>query len=61
MGGACTADGEGSGMYRVLVGKHEGKRTLGRPRRRWWIILGWIFRKWDVGGMDWIDRDGGHL
>jgi hypothetical protein len=27
--------GEGRGMYRVLVGKHEGKRPLGRPRRRW--------------------------
>jgi len=27
----------------------------------WWIVLRWIFRKWDVGGMDWIelaqDRD----
>ena len=27
--------GEGRGVYRVLVGKPEGKRTLGRPRRRW--------------------------
>ena len=27
--------GEGRGMYRVLVGKSEGKRPLGRPRRRW--------------------------
>ena len=27
--------GERRGVYRVLVGKHEGKRTLGRPRRRW--------------------------
>ena len=26
---------EGTGVYRVLVGKPEGKRTLGRPRRRW--------------------------
>jgi hypothetical protein len=26
---------EGRGVYRVLVGKHEGKRPLGRPRRRW--------------------------
>jgi len=26
---------EGSGVYRVLVGKPEGKRPLGRPRRRW--------------------------
>jgi len=27
--------GEGRGMYRVLVGKLEGKRPIGRPRRRW--------------------------
>jgi hypothetical protein len=27
--------GEGRGMHRVLVGKSEGKRSLGRPRRRW--------------------------
>jgi len=27
--------GEMRGVYRVLVGKLEGKRTLGRPRRRW--------------------------
>jgi len=27
--------GEERGVYRVLVGKPEGKRTLGRPRRRW--------------------------
>jgi len=33
MGGACGAYGEG--VYRFLVGKPEGKRPLGRPRRRW--------------------------
>jgi hypothetical protein len=27
--------GEGRGLYRVLVGKPEGKRPLGRPRHRW--------------------------
>ena len=31
------------------MGKPEGKRPLGRPRGRWWIILGWICRRWDVG------------
>jgi hypothetical protein len=34
--------------YRVLVGRPEGKRPLGRPRRRWRVILKWIFKKWDV-------------
>ena len=35
-------------LYRVLVGKREGKRSLGRPRRRWEDNIKWIFRKWDV-------------
>ena len=57
---------EGSGVYRVLVGRPEGKRPLGRPRRRWGIILRWIFRKWEgvVGtGRSWlrIGTGGGHL
>ena len=33
--GACSTYGKRRGLYRVLVGKHEGKRPLGRPRRRW--------------------------
>jgi len=41
--------GEGRGVYRVLVGKPEGKRAVGRPGIDWRIILRWIFRKWNVG------------
>ena len=37
--------GQGRGVYRVLVGKHEGKRPLERPRRRWEDNIKWIFRK----------------
>jgi hypothetical protein len=33
MGGACSAYGERKGVYKVLVGKPEGKRPLGRPMR----------------------------
>jgi hypothetical protein len=33
--GHVTRTGEGRGVYRVLVGRPEGKRPLGRPRRRW--------------------------
>jgi hypothetical protein len=40
--------GEERLVHRVFVGKPEGKRPLGRPRRRWDLILRWIFRKWDV-------------
>jgi len=39
---------ERRGVYRVLVGKREGKRQLERPWRR----LRWISRKWDVGVWD---------
>jgi len=45
--------GKRRGIYRVLVRKPEGKRPVGRPRRRWGIMLRWISRKWDVG--DWMD------
>jgi hypothetical protein len=36
--------GERRGVYRILVGKPEEKRPLGRPRPRW-KLLRWIFRK----------------
>jgi hypothetical protein len=66
MDGACSPDGEEKCLCRVLVGKPEGKRPLGRPRLRWKIILGWIFRKWDVGvwtgfGRLRIETGGGHF
>ena len=50
-------EGEGRGLYRVLVGKPEGKRTLGRPRRRWEDNIKMDIKK--VGGrfMDWIELD----
>jgi len=35
MGGACTTFGERRGVYRILVGKPEGKKPLGRHRHRW--------------------------
>ena len=52
--------GEGRGVYRVLVGKPEGKRPLGRPRRRWEHNIRMDLQ--EVGlGYDWIglaqDRD----
>jgi len=35
MGGACACMGERRDVYRILVGRPEGKRPLGRPRFRW--------------------------
>jgi hypothetical protein len=41
-------------LYRVWVGKPEGKRPFEDPGVDGRIILRWIFRKWDVGlGLDW--------
>jgi len=45
MGGACSTYGERSGVYRILVGKPDGKRPLGRPGVNGRKILRWIFRK----------------
>jgi hypothetical protein len=35
MGRSCSTNGEKINAYRILVGKPEGKRPLGSPRRRW--------------------------
>jgi hypothetical protein len=37
--------------YRIVVGKPEGKRPLGRTRRAWWTTLIWILRSWDRGSL----------
>jgi len=47
--------GECRGVYRVLVGKREGKRPLGRPRRRWEDNIKMDLQEVGCGGMDWID------
>jgi len=53
--------GEGRGVYRVLVGKPEGRRPLGRPRRRWEDNISIDLRKVGCGCVDWMelaqDRD----
>jgi len=53
--------GQERGVYRVLVGKPEGKRPLGRPRRRWVDNIRMDLQEVRYGYMDWIglaqDRD----
>jgi hypothetical protein len=53
--------GERKGAYRALVGKPEGRRPLGRPRRRWEDNIKMDLREVGWAGMDWInlalDRD----
>ena len=46
--------GEDRGLYRVLVGKPEGKRPLGRPRRRWVDNIRMDLQEVGCGYMDWI-------
>jgi hypothetical protein len=46
--------GEERKVYKVLVGKHEGKRPLGRPRRRWEDGIRMDLREIGLGGVDWI-------
>ena len=52
---------ERKGIYRVLVGKPEGKGPLGRPRCRWEDNIKLHLQEVGCGGMDWIglalDRD----
>jgi len=52
---------ESRGAYRVLVGKPERKRPLGRPRRRWEDNIKMHLQEVGCGGIDWIelaqDRD----
>jgi hypothetical protein len=48
-------------VYKVLVGKPEGRRPLGRPRRRWEDGIRMALREIGLRGLDWIrpaqDRD----
>jgi hypothetical protein len=52
--GYVTRMGEGRGVYRVLVGRPEGKRPLGRPRRRWEDNIKMDLREIGIDGANWI-------
>ena len=62
MGWACSAYGRGERVYRVLMGKPEGKSPLGTRRRRWVDNNRMDLQEVGCGYMDWIglaqDRDG---
>jgi hypothetical protein len=46
--------GEGRGVYRVLVGRLEGQRPLGRPRHRWEDNIKMDLRERGIDGANWI-------
>jgi hypothetical protein len=55
MGRACRTNGEKRNECRILVGKPEEKRPLGRPRRRWVDNIKIDLRETGWDGMDWIN------
>jgi hypothetical protein len=65
VGGHEARIGEERKVYKVLVGRPEGKRPLGRPRRRWENGIRMDLREIGLEGVDWIrlpqDRTGGGL
>jgi hypothetical protein len=61
MVGECSEHGEMRNAYKILVEKPEGKRQLGRPRRRWVDNIKMALREIGMKVVDWIylaqDRD----
>jgi hypothetical protein len=54
VGGTCGTHGEGRGVYRVLVGRPESKRPLGKPRHRWEDTIKLDLREIRIDGENWI-------
>jgi hypothetical protein len=54
VGWTCGTHGEGRGVYRVLVRRPQGKRPLGRPRRRWEDNIKIDLREIGIDGANWI-------
>jgi hypothetical protein len=55
IGGKCSTNGEKRNAYRILVGRSEGKRQLGRSRHKWEDNIKMDVREIGWVGMDWID------
>jgi hypothetical protein len=55
MGRACITNGAKRNTCRILVGKPEGKRPLGRPRHRWVDNIKMDIREIGWDDMDWMD------
>jgi hypothetical protein len=55
MGRECSTNGEKNNAYRILMGKPDGKRPLGKSRRRWVGNIKMNLREIGWDGMDWVD------
>jgi hypothetical protein len=53
--------GEKRGAYRILVGRPEGTRVLGRPRHRWEDNIKMDLQEMELEGMDWIELAQGRV
>jgi hypothetical protein len=51
----CSTNGAKKGAYRILVGRPEGMKPLGKPRRRWVDNIKIDLREVGCGDMDWMD------
>jgi hypothetical protein len=54
VGGTCGTNGEKRKVYKLLVGKPEGKRPIGRPKRRWIDNIKMDLLEIGVNVVDWI-------
>jgi hypothetical protein len=54
VGRICGTHGGGRGVYRVLVGRPEGKRPMGRPRHRWEDNIKMELTEIGIDGANWI-------
>jgi hypothetical protein len=54
LAGECSTNGERRNAYRLLVGKPEGRRPLGRPKRRWMDNIGMDLVEVGCGDVDWL-------
>ena len=55
LAGHVARMGDRTGVFSVLVGNPEGKRSLGRPRHRWENNIKMDLQEVECGGMDWIE------
>jgi hypothetical protein len=55
MGGACSTYGDRISVCRILMGKPEGKKSIGRLRSAWEDNTKITLQKVGCGGMDWMD------
>jgi hypothetical protein len=61
MGGACSTNGENIKAHRLVMGKPEGKRPLGRPRCGWLDNISIGLGEIGWGGQDWSDSGQGQV